>query len=283
MDFEAIKTLKPVFKHLLITVGSGLLIILLFFYGFLPSTTNHGETITVPDVKNQRLEDLEDVLVSRNLRYTVNTDSGYAADQEPLTVIDQFPKANSKVKENRRVYVTLNARKPPLVKMPALIDKSLMISQITLQSFGLKLGKIEYRPDMAANVVLEQWYKGRPIAEGAMIPKGSNIDLYIGDGYGNRYWQMYDYVNQPYEDARVGIVGIGLTIGKIEYVDNPETYIQTVSASGDTITSVINVPIGNIVRQYPPAGRTVRLQDIVDLWIYQPYAAPQEETILDDN
>ena len=259
------------------------MIILLFFYGFLPATTNHGETITVPDVRNQHLDDLDDVLVSRNLRYTVNIDSGYASDQEPLTVIDQFPLPNSKVKENRRIYVTLNARKPPLVKMPELIDKSLMISQITLQSFGLKLGKIEYKPDMAANVVLGQFYKGQSISSGEMIPKGSSIDLHVGDGHGNRYWTMYEYVNQPFEDAQVGIVGIGLTIGKIEYVSSPEAVIQTVSASGDTISSVINVPIGNIVRQYPPAGRTVRIQDVVDLWIYQPNATPMEETILEDN
>jgi beta-lactam-binding protein with PASTA domain len=280
MDFEAIKTLKPVFKHLLITVGSGLLIVLLFFYGFLPSTTNHGETITVPDVRNQHVNDLEDVLVGRSLRYTINADSSYTPDQEPFTVIDQFPKANSKVKENRRIYVTLNARKPPLVKMPDLKDKSLMISQITLQSFGLKLGKIEYRPDMAANVVLDQMYDGQAIKGGDMIPKGSKIDLYIGDGFGNRQWKMYQYVNQPLEDARVGIVGIGLTIGKIEYVSNAETVIETVSSTGDIISTVINVSRGAIVRQYPPEGRIVRLQDVVDLWIYQPDAP---ETILEDN
>jgi beta-lactam-binding protein with PASTA domain len=283
MNFEVLNSLKPVAKHLLITVGSGVIIVLFFFYGYLPSTTNHGETITVPDVQNQHLNDLEDILVGRNLRYTVNADSGYNADQEPLTVIDQFPKANSQVKENRRIYVTLNARKPPLVKMPDLKDKSLMISQITLQSYGLKLGKIDYRPDMAPNVVLDQLYEGKSISAGTMIPKGAKIDLYIGDGFGNRFWQMYDYTSQPFEDAKVGIVGIGLTLGRIEYVKNPEAVVKSVSAAGDTISSVVNVSRGAIVRQYPLAGRTVRLQDVVDLWIYQPDAAPKEETILEEN
>ncbi len=281
MNLEAIKPLRPIFKHLLITIGAAVLITLIFFYGYLPVTTNHGEAITVPNIQNQHVDELENILVSRSLRYEVNADSGFMAEQEPLTVIDQYPKANSKVKENRKIYVTLNARKPPLVKMPDLKDKSLMIAQVTLQSFGLMVGKTSYKDDLALNAVLEQYKNGRVIAPGELVPKGSKIDLDLGNGLGNVTWNMYDYVGQRFTDARIGIVGIGLYLGRITYIDNPTVTIKQVNALGDTVLTTSNVSAGTITRQMPDPGRTVRLQDVVDLWVYQPDSVSRNTAIPD--
>lgn len=272
MDLAALKRLIPLVKHLTIAIGIGVLIIIIFFYWFLPFRTNHGETITVPDVTNQHLTNLDDVLVTRSLRYEVNADSSYNPDQAPLTVIDQFPKAGSKVKENRKIYVTLNAENPPLVKMPNLVDKSLKIAQITLNSYGLKAGKISYKADLALNVVLEQHYRSEPVEEGKLIPKGSTVDLFIGDGNGNRFLSVQNHVNQTLEDTRVALAGMGLKVGTITNVNSPIVMIQD-----DTSTYEITVPIGNIVRQRPAPGVTVRLEDVVDLWIYQPMDSTSHE------
>lgn len=198
MQPEIVKRIKSVAKHLLITVGLGIFIVLVFFYLYLPATTNHGETITVPDVRNQQVTDLEDILVGRNLRYEVNIDSGYSPNQEPLTVLDQFPKANAKVKENRKIYVTLNSRKSPLVRMPDLIDKSLKIAQITLESLNLKLGRREYVPDDHLNAIIRQLLDGQDVLPDELIPKGSTIDLKVGNGRRDRYWEMYKYTEQSY-------------------------------------------------------------------------------------
>ncbi|MEQ9229556.1 MAG: PASTA domain-containing protein, partial [Cyclobacteriaceae bacterium] len=257
-------------------IGIAVIIVLVFFYIFLPLTTNHGETITVPSVVNQHVDDLDNILNTRSLRYEVNVDSGYSDTQEPFTVLDQFPKANSKVKENRKIYVTLNSSKPPLVKMPDLIDKSLKIAEITLQSFGLKSGKKEYKPDLALNVILEQRLNGREVLAGEMIPKGSKIDLTIGDGYGNRTWEMYSYINQSLSDTRVTIAGSGLELGNVNYVDDPISYIISKDQSGNTKIDTVTVSLGYVVRQLPRAGRTVRIGDAVDLWIYHPDSLAQE-------
>jgi len=283
MNLESLKPYQPIFKHLAISIGSVLIVVLIFFYVYLPFTTNHGETISVPDIRNQHVNELENILVSRSLRYEVNTDSGYSSDQEPLTVLDQYPAANSKVKENRKIYVTLNARKPPMVKMPDLKDKSLMIAQITLQSFGLKLGRTTYQPDLALNAVLEQYIKGRPVPAGEMIPKGSSIDLDLGNGSGKQQWEMFDYVNQRFEDARFSIISIGLSLRRVTYVRDATVTLKSTNALGDTILTTITVPKGNIVRQLPAPGQTVRLQDIVDLWIYQPDSVGRNTSILDSN
>ncbi len=279
MDIESLKRLLPLAKHLLITVGIGILLVVIFFYWYLPHTTNHGETITVPDIRNQHIDELEDILLTRNLRYEVNADSSFSPNQEPLTVIDQFPQPNSKVKENRKIYVTLNAQNPPLVKMPQLIDKSLKIAEITLQSYGLKSGKVEYKPDLGLNVVLEQWYDGREVLEGEMIPKGSSIDLFIGDGHGNRFFEMGDYVNRSFSDTRVALAGQGLKIGNITYVDDPVIEIN----QGDTAMVEVIVSAGYVTGQRPAQGKIVRLQDLVDLWVYQPDSIVNESSILDEN
>ncbi len=278
MPSENFNRIKSVTKHFLITGGSGVLIVLVFFFIYLPVITNHGETITVPNIKNQPLSELDNILVRRNLRYEINVDSGFSATQDPLTVLDQFPKANSKVKENRKIYVTLNARRAPLVKMPDLIDKSLKIAQIMLESFDLKLGRADHVPDNALNAVIYQLHNGEDIAAGIMIPKGSIIDLKVGDGRGNRHWKMYNYLKQPYEDVRIAVIGTGLKIGSVQYLTSSEIVIMAMNEEGNTVDSVVNVSIGEIVKQRPLPGQSVKLEDIVDLWVYQP-----NDTLATDN
>ena len=282
MEKESIKNVIKLVKHTGVAMIITVVIVLLFFKGCLPSYTNHGETITVPDVQNQHISQLDGILVARSLRYEVNADSGYAVDQDPLTVIDQFPLPGARVKEDRKVYVTLNAQQPPLVRMPDLIDKSLMISQITLRSYGLLTGEIEQRPDLAFNVVLEQSFDGEIIEPGTMIPKGSTVDLAIGDGFGNREISLQNYGNQPLEDVRVAIYGSGLVIGEINYTQAARTFVTEKDESGNTVQKRVEVSIGYVVRQRPEAGSNLEIGDAVDLWVFQPEAAPEGNSMLDE-
>ena len=103
-------------------MGIGVLLILFFFYVYLPTTTNHGESITVPDLEGVNVEDLDRFLLERDLRFEVLEDSGFSTDYPPHTVLKQFPLPNSKVKENRKIYITLNSTNPPEVRMPDLVD-----------------------------------------------------------------------------------------------------------------------------------------------------------------
>lgn len=282
MQPETFERMKLLAKHLLFTLGFGVVIILILFFIYLPISTNHGETITVPDIKGQQLSDLEKILISRNLRYEVNTDSGYSAAKNPLTVLDQFPKANAKVKENRKIYVTLNARIPPLVRMPDLIDKSLKIAQMTIESFDLKVGTIEYVPDNALNAIIGCKFNGRPVLADERLPKGSVIDLIVGDGHGNRYWAMYKYTEQSFDDVKIALIGVGLKIGTVTYVPSAELVIKTVNGKGETVGAVVvNVSVGDVVEQQPVPGKIVKLQDVVDLWVYQPDSIARENSILD--
>ena len=246
--FDNIQPLIKIGKHVLIIAIITLLMIFFFFYIYLPVTTNHGETVTVPDLKGIALEDLDKYLLRRDLRYEVS-DSSYSGKFPPLVVLLQFPKAGAKVKENRKIHITLNRINPPTTAMPDLTIGSLRNAEAVLKSTELIRGKLFWRPNLAFNRVLEQRYKGRMIEPGTLIPKGSEIDLVIGDGFGRRTFSLEDLIGMTLEDARIYIPGVGLEVG-------------TIINSGDSMLAT-----GIVVRQIPAAGSGVRIGQAVDLWV----------------
>ena len=157
-------------KHIAIICGFFLILILFFFYIYLPSITNHGETITVPDLEGMSMEALDDFIVKRKLRYEVS-DSSYSSSYPPLTVLSHFPAAGAYVKVNRKIYLTINSFIPPATKMPDLIDRSLRNAELELRSYELERGKIILKPSPFENAVLEQLYQGDSIKPGTKIPK----------------------------------------------------------------------------------------------------------------
>lgn len=253
--------------HLLTMLGIGIGLILFFFYVYLPVTTNHGESITVPDLEGISHDDLDEFLLERNLRYEILTDSGFSTKFPALAVLKQFPLANSKVKENRKIYLTLNSTRPPSVKMPNLVDGSVKNAQLVLRSKDLFLGKIRYVPDLAANAVIEQKLNGKNIEENELIPKGSKIDLVVGDGLGRQDFEAPDLLGLNFEDAEFAIIASGLKVGNIRYADEGYSSELEISPEGDSTYRNIQHPPGAVFRQRPRAEDKIRIGQSVDLWI----------------
>lgn len=245
-----INSLKDVLIHLAILIVLAVVITLVFFNWFLPKTTNHGETITVPNLEGITYAQLDEYLTERNLRYEVN-DSTFTTEYPPLTVMKQYPKPGAQVKENRKIFLSLNATNPPKVKMPRLIDSSVKNAQLVLKSFGLELGEIRYKPDLAANAVLEQEYKGKTIEEGASIPKGAKIDLVVGDGKGEQTFDTPNLMGMDLDEAEFVAVGAGFKIGEVNYQKDADRTPNTV------------------LRQIPPAGARARIGEVIDLWVVE--------------
>jgi len=234
---------------LMLLIGGALLIF--FFYVYLPSSTNHNETITVPNVEGMSFESIDEVLTNRDLRYQVTVDSGYSEDLEPLAILSQNPKPGSKVKENRMVYLTLNATVPPQVRMPNLIGTDSKNAEDILESNGLKLGEISYVPDRRLNAVIEQRMEDSKIEPNTLIYKGSTIDLIIGNGRGNQLFSMPDFMGKSLSEARFQMSASGLKLTEIYYIPN------------DTVAGPV------VYKQLPPIGREVRPDDLIEIWINQ--------------
>lgn len=241
--------LKKIGIHTLGILGILFVLLFIFFRVYLPTYTNHGHTVTVPDLEGFHYDQLAGYLNERDLALVVTPDSGFVADAKPLHVLKQNPRPGTKVKQNRKIYVTLNAANAPLVNMPNLVNAPLKNAQEILSNFGLVRGDIVYVPDIGINVVLEQKYRGRNIKEGMEIAKGSQIDLVVGDGLGNQTLAIPNLLGLDEGEAEFLVIGSGLRMGNLSYV----------------VTDT--VPKGTVVQQLPPAGVNAKTGEIIDLWI----------------
>lgn len=242
-------TLGGVLMSILIACGSLMIIMILYFYIYLPQVTNHDETITVPNAVGKNFSELEEFLGSRDLRYEVN-DSTYSGNYPPLTVLKQYPAEGAKVKEGRVIYVSLNRVTPPTVPVPNLIDLSLINADAQLKSNELRRGRIELIRGPFLQLVQKMKYKGEFIQPGQRVPKGSTIDLVVMDGGSNCY-RLTSFLGKEWDEAITEIHGINLI---------PED----ITVVGDT-TGVKTV----VLKQKPEAGQTVCVGDLVKLWIGQ--------------
>jgi eukaryotic-like serine/threonine-protein kinase len=219
---------------------------ILYFFAYLPNTTNHGQTITVPNIEGMQLEQLESFLVKRNLRFEIN-DSSYSSEHPPLTVLKQYPHAGAKVKEGRNIFISINRLNPPTVPVPNLIDGSVVNAEAVLRSNELRRGKIELVPG-PFNVVKEMKYQGQVIGPSERVPKGSTIDLVVMDG-GSKDFESPDYTGLTLEDAKVIIFGSNLNLGNVVLVGD--------TTGGNAV----------VLKQNPAPKENIRVGDVVDLWI----------------
>ena len=111
--------------------------------------------------------------------------ANYNPNYPRFSVIEQLPEAGSLVKENRKIYLTLNPSGYRKVAVPEIIRRTLRQARPTLEALGFELGEITYANDIGKDEVLAIKHKGRTIAPGTMLPKTSKIDLVVGNGRRN--------------------------------------------------------------------------------------------------
>ena len=258
---------KFFFKNIFLMISLIASIIFFIFQLYFPIITNHGDTITVPNLMGMKLEDLDEFLSDRDLRYEVLDDSSYSSEYPPFTVLQQNPSESEKVKENRKIYLTLNSSVPPKIKMPKIINGSVKNAQLILKSYDLKLGDISYVPDMARNAVLKIYINGDSINENDLILKGSIIDLEVGNGLGNQVFDAPDLINLGLEEAKFTIIGSGLRLGNIIYEDSGYFFNKILDEEGNEIFEKFWVEPGNVYKQYPEKSTKVKIGRRVNLWI----------------
>ena len=168
---------KQVAIALLIVVAS--LFLFMYWIGF---TTNHGQEITVPNLGKLTLEQAEEKLDELDLDYELLDTVDYNAAFPELTIVQQDPRAGAKVKENRVIYVKINASGYAKVRLPDLVQKTYRQAVPTLKALGLEVGDTSYIPNLAKDMVLEMKIKGSPMRAGQQVTKTTKIDLVLGDG-----------------------------------------------------------------------------------------------------
>ncbi|WP_257669869.1 PASTA domain-containing protein [Parapedobacter tibetensis] len=241
--FQYLKT--ETFRKNLIGALIGLTVFFLIIFFSLRQYTRHNESVLVPELKGILVDEAIKKLQSQGFEY--NLDSVYQMDARPGLVIEQDPDPNTKVKKNRTLYLTIITRNAPEVAFPDLVEKTFVEARATLGSYGLKLGDTTYIPDIARDMVLDVKFGGERLNAGRPIPKGSIVDLVLGDGRGANEVQIPDLTGLTLTEVRFALQGASLTLGSVNYMGPVTDSLSTVVVSQTPTPEDAKVSIGTRV------------------------------------
>lgn len=226
MDFKGFFTSWLVRN--ILGAAAALLALVLLSNFLLKIGTHHGQETEVPDFTNMSVADAAYTAADCGIKIVV-TDSVYVRKMGRGLVFAQFPKAGSKVKQGRKIRLTINSVKPKQVSMPDLVGFSMRQAKAELAAKGLVLRKLIYTSDMATNNVLRQLYRGRDVKAGKTIDSGSEIDLVVGLGSDNETY-IPDVTGMKYLRAVDALHDNSLNTGKLKFDKGIRTYSDSLDA-----------------------------------------------------
>ncbi|MDA9774358.1 PASTA domain-containing protein, partial [Saprospiraceae bacterium] len=150
--------------------------------------TNHGQKLTLPDFNDMHINEAQKLAKEKSFELIVN-DSTQIVGKPGGMIINQNPKGDSKVKENRKVYVTTTkylADKIRLSSLPELYGRDFEQKMKELSHMKINARIKDYKFDAAEpDHILEVYYKGDLIvdsegrAENVRIDKGGTLDFVL--------------------------------------------------------------------------------------------------------
>jgi len=215
-------------------------------------STHHGQALSVPDFSGMTVKQAQKIADEKKLRIKV-IDSVYNGPGRRGTVIDQNPPPDIKVKENRRIFVTIKSILPKIIKMPNFIHTTLVQAKADIETYGLRIGKISYEPSIFDNVVLKQKYKNADIEPGTGIPQGASIELVLGKSQNLGNTVTPDIYGLTLEEAELEVADFMLNIGTVLYDKTVKTYDDSINAK--------------VIRQRPKPNIVYQPGEQIDVWL----------------
>ena len=149
---------------------------------FLRISTKHGDFVVVPDLSGRTIIEFQEELSELNLKYVISDSGNYNPVFKVNSVLGQLPMANTKVKDGRKIYLTLNASDFEMIKIPKITKITVRQARKTIESLGFIFGEIEYVDDIARDEVISISHEGNELNEGDLLKKTSIIDFKLGNG-----------------------------------------------------------------------------------------------------
>jgi beta-lactam-binding protein with PASTA domain len=236
------------FAVIIAVAGVLILLIWMNFY------TRHGQAKPVPNFVGLTMEQTTRLARKSRLRYQI-IDSIYTTTVPRGCIAEQNPKPGFKVKKWRNIVLTINAFHPEMAAMPNLVDLPLRQAKALVESSGLEIGLLKYRPDLSIDVVIDQQYNGRDIPEGDSIQKGSVIDLILGKGLSNQRTPVPNLLGMKLDPAKNKILVSSLNLGTYVY-DN------TIRNGADTLNAFVYKQIPEFKED-----ATLQLGSAIYLWL----------------
>ncbi len=183
MDFlRFLFSLSFIKQLILIGLSSGVIFFLISHS--LNIYTKHNNYQIVPNFEGVQIGELPALIDDENLRYEIIDSSRFDPERAPSSIISHLPSAGSEVKENRKIYFTINPTGYRKVTVPNLIQITKRNAESIIKSSGFQIGDYTYRDNIGKDMVLEIRFDGKMIKPGILLPRTSKIDLVLGNGKG---------------------------------------------------------------------------------------------------
>ncbi len=203
-----------------------------------------GEELTAPNLIGKNLNEAYQITSHKGIylkKEIINFDKSY----KPLTIIDQFPSPNTRIKEKSFVKVYVTAELTEVV-LPDLSGQNLKDSEQALNENNLKKRFISYinSDDIPVDSVISQSYP-----PGSKVPVGTDIDLLVSKGARDRSFIMPFIIGMKAEKVVYQFERLGFQISKITRV--PYSYLEP----------------GVVVQQFPSPGFRINPKNLISIQI----------------
>ncbi len=266
---------SPVFikNFLLMLAVFGLFMLALFLW--MKYYTRHGESLQVENYVDMHIDDAIKQARGRSFEIVI-LDSIYVPGRKDANmVLQQNPKAFSRVKKNRTIYMTVTRGEGDPVCLPRLTGRD-EYSQYAraLQALDIKLEVREriYSTKFAENTILrllvdEEEKDSKDLNNCVKVLPGSTVQAVVTER-GNSDITVPNLKCMLYEDALFALRSADLNVG----TERPD---PSVSYKQDAY----------VYRQIPAAGKTIRVGEQVDIFLQQarPTGCPDYENQEADN
>ena len=172
-------------KVFLINLGLAVVVLIVLCFlamQWLKTSTRHGEFVEVPDLAKLSVSEMRKTIEAANLRYEVIDSADFNPDYPRFSIIEQNPRAGNKVKENRKIYVTVNPSGYKKVTVPNIIQVTQRNAASMLKAVGLEVERVSYINELGKDMVYYIRHNGKNIKPGDRLPKTSRVELVCGNG-----------------------------------------------------------------------------------------------------
>lgn len=192
-------------------------------YLIMPIYTRQNQNRIMIDIKNKHLDDAINILKSENYKYDVS-DTLYTNKFQLGTIVDQYPKPNTRVKSGRTVRLKI-AQPEKSVAIPNLIGQSRRSAELELNQMGLLIDTVytEYNPEYPNGTIAWQYPKA-----GDRRKKGMGIQITVSKGMPPNFFQVPNLIGLSINQAKDLIFKSRLKVGKISYHQDQDLVPYTV-------------------------------------------------------
>ena len=188
--------------------------------------TRHGESVEVHNLSGMYVEEAELILKDCNLGYEI-IDSVYIRSMKGGEIAEQTPMPGTKVKKNRKIYVTVNSKQRKMVMVPSLVGESRRKVQSNLKTLGFNVDSVRYEPYEFNDEVLAVMWGDSTLSAGAKVPDGSQIILVVGQNDMSVEVVVPSFIGMTLPEAQKTIKEYRLGFGAAHFDEVPDDGVDS--------------------------------------------------------